>query len=108
MKRKIPLLSIFCLLCSVSEFIMFFQYINRIGIDFYSLKYLIGGILILLTALYWIFYKLYLLILYNLFLLIIIIFAFLFYNIGGNRLFVNMLYFLVIDAVLIFNEVKKK
>ena len=108
MKRNIPFLFIFCLLCSVLEFMMFLQYINRIGIDFYSLKYLIGGILILLTALYWIFYKLYLLILYNLFLLIIIIFSFSFYKIGGNRLFVNILYLLVIDAVLIFNEVKKK
>ena len=108
MKRNIPLLSIFCLLCSVLEFIMFFQYINRIGIDFYSLKFLTIGILFLLTALYWIFYELYLLILYNLFLLIIIIFSFSFYNIGGNRLFVNILYLLVIDAVMIINKVKKK
>lgn len=106
MKRNIPLLSILLLLYSCLEFVMFFQYITRISIDLYSLKFLTIGVLFLLTALYWIFYELYLLILYNLFLLII--FSILFCKIDRNKLYFDIIALLVIDTVMIINKMKKK
>ncbi len=106
MKRNIPFLSILLLLYSCLEFVMFFQYITRISIDLYSLKFLTIGVLFLLTALYWIFYEPYLLILYNLFLLII--FSIMFCKIDRNKLYFDIIALLVIDTVMIINKMKKK
>ncbi len=108
MKRNIPFVAILALVYSCLEFIMFFIYIIKINISPYSLRYLLGGILFLLSALYLIFYKTYLLILYNVFVLCIIIFSILFCKNDRNTLIFNIFLLLVIDAVLIFNEVKKK
>ncbi len=103
MKRNIPFLSMLLLLYSCLEFVMFFQYITRISIDLYSLKFLTIGVLFLLTALYWIFYEPYLLILYNL-----IIFSIMFCKIDRNKLYFDIIALLVIDTVMIINKMKKK
>ncbi len=108
MKRNYSFVAILALVYSCLEFIMFFIYIIKIGISPYSLRFLLRSILFLLSALYLIFYETYLLVLYNVFVLCIIIFSILFCKNDGNTLIFNIFLLLVIDAVLIFNEVKKK